>query len=434
MTRFAAWLVPFAVYAMSAYRTVGYWDVGEMDVVPYMFRLAHPPGAPLYVLIGWLWSHAFPFGSVAWRMSMLSAVAMSLAAWCVSAVVRELCDDAWASLAAALIFAFGSVAWAVATRADVHALETAAFALTLWRWLCWYRSGSRVDLYVAAAALGAALAIHPVAMWMLPGILTLVVARLHERPLAPLFVAAGIALTLAIVPYAFLPRDVVFAAGIEVRGAFSSPAAFVSTLLRETNVALLLALAGVAVAWRRHDVRVPALLLSGIGSTIFALGFPDESDITRYYLPLFAVLAAASGYGIGRLRRRYVSFACYSLAAVAIVWMLVGGRGFFDQPYDTRALDESNAVLRSTPDDAVLVSTWELAPTLEYRRDVDRATGHRLIVSSWYGDVADRLGGWLARRPVYVVGTPEGSVTGFGLERVATQTDLYRVERLPLKR
>ncbi len=94
-----AFAAPLALYVASAYRDVTYWDVGEMDTVPYILGIAHPPGLPLYTLLGWAFAHAVPFGSVAFRMSFLSALAMSVAAWFVFSIVVDLCDDSIAALA-----------------------------------------------------------------------------------------------------------------------------------------------------------------------------------------------------------------------------------------------------------------------------------------------------------------------------------------------
>ena len=117
--------VPLGVFAASAYRDAGFWDVGEMDTVPWILGIAHPTGFPAYVLIGWAWSHAVPLGSVAFRMSVLSALGASVAAWCVSRIVSDAWpEDAWLAAGCAWLFAFGLVVWTRATRAEVHALAT----------------------------------------------------------------------------------------------------------------------------------------------------------------------------------------------------------------------------------------------------------------------------------------------------------------------
>jgi len=60
----AATLVPLAVYVASLRGDVSYWDTGDLQTVPYILGIPYPTGFPGYVLIGWLWSHAFAVGSL----------------------------------------------------------------------------------------------------------------------------------------------------------------------------------------------------------------------------------------------------------------------------------------------------------------------------------------------------------------------------------
>ncbi len=57
-------------------RSVDYWDTGEMQTVPWILGIAHPTGFPAFVLGGFLFSHLVPIGSVAFRMSLFSGIAM----------------------------------------------------------------------------------------------------------------------------------------------------------------------------------------------------------------------------------------------------------------------------------------------------------------------------------------------------------------------
>ena len=53
--------------------TVG-GDAGELQYAGPLLALTHPTGQPLYVLLGFLWSHIIPIGTMAWRMNLLAAV------------------------------------------------------------------------------------------------------------------------------------------------------------------------------------------------------------------------------------------------------------------------------------------------------------------------------------------------------------------------
>lgn len=53
-------------------------DSGEFQLIVARWGLAHPPGYPLYTLIGGLWSHLFPWGDILWRINLLSALLAAL--------------------------------------------------------------------------------------------------------------------------------------------------------------------------------------------------------------------------------------------------------------------------------------------------------------------------------------------------------------------
>ena len=464
------------LYSVSAYRDVTYWDVGEMDTVPWILGIAHPPGAPAYVLIGWLFSHVVPLGSVAFRMSLLSACAMSVASWALYRAVYERRADTPASLCAAFVFATGLVVWTRATRAEVHAVETAFLALTLLFALRWYATSARKALYAAAAAYGVAIAVHPVALLAAPGLLAIVVGRMHESEPLDVERAFGVAAACAGIWYAYLPlrgafvsahgldpvsalglpggafwnydrpetldgfRALVTGAEVDVRAAFSGvfdarvmrAGAFAGTLLflREFGFATAaFVVAGWAIVWKRDAWLGAGLSAIAVAGPIFAFGFRDESDAARYVLPAFAVGAYFLGVAVEWLRGRNAVAGTVgaSVCAVTVALLLVQGRVLFGQPHDARARNEMREVLRATPGNAILVSTWVLAPVLAYGAYVERSTGARTVVPAWYGDTENLLGRWMHDRPVYVVGHPEGSVEGFRLERVGTRTELYVV-------
>ncbi len=471
----AAFGAPLILYAVTAHRFVGFWDVGEMDTVPYILGIAHPPGLPFYTLAGWVFSHALAFGPVAFRMSVFSALAMSIASWCVYAIVRELHGDAVPAVLAAWLFACGGVAWTVATRADVHAVEIALYATTLLLLLRWYRKPNRPRLYVTALTFGLAVAAHPVGLFLLPALLTLVIARLDETDGRPLLVASLIAVVSATIWLLYLPlrsayvtaahldpvaqlgvignafwdydhpmvpanffylvsaQDLDVAAGFHgyANGGFSDAlSSFFALCAHEmTPLGLIAAAIGAFFAVRRRDVRIAALFIAAVSPALFALGFRDESDASRYFLPAFVVLASLAGYGLSGLANALVRVPAHIAMLIVAGVLATTQPTISGQADDRRALDEANAVLQRTPDDAVIVASWTLSPALAYRAYVDRATGRRTIVPAWIGEIADRLDGWSARRPVFVVGTPEGSVRGFRLERLSAQPELYRVER-----
>ena len=78
-----------SIYIWSMPGTVVLEDDGYFILASFFGGYAHPPGYPLYSLLGKL-ATLFPFGSVASRMHALSAVIGALSCACLWFFVRQL--------------------------------------------------------------------------------------------------------------------------------------------------------------------------------------------------------------------------------------------------------------------------------------------------------------------------------------------------------
>ena len=65
------------VYMITLAPTVPFWDAGEFIACSYILGIPHPPGTPLYILLGRVWS-LIPLGTVAWRINAMSALPSAL--------------------------------------------------------------------------------------------------------------------------------------------------------------------------------------------------------------------------------------------------------------------------------------------------------------------------------------------------------------------
>ena len=68
----ASFLIPFAVYLLTVAHTVSFFDSGELISGAATLGVSHPPGYPLYVLTGHLFSY-MPLGNIAFRVNLLSS-------------------------------------------------------------------------------------------------------------------------------------------------------------------------------------------------------------------------------------------------------------------------------------------------------------------------------------------------------------------------
>lgn len=138
----AVGLVALAVYLATMAPTVLFADGGEFQFVPWLPGIAHPTGYPLYVLTGWLFSHALPIGEVAWRLNLFSAItgaaAVAMVYLLTETIARQTIPAAGigakrvTAAIAALSFAFGQTFWSQAIIAEVYSLHALFVAAILW--------------------------------------------------------------------------------------------------------------------------------------------------------------------------------------------------------------------------------------------------------------------------------------------------------------
>ena len=146
-------LSTLAVYATGVTPSIPFWDSGEFIATSHLLGIPHPPGTPLYVLIGRLFA-MLPFGNVEWQVNFLSALASALAVFFTFLVgvrfmriaqarkhERTVSDEiiAWTVGAVAAFFvAFSNTFWESAIEAEVYSLSSMVQILAIYLSLRWW--------------------------------------------------------------------------------------------------------------------------------------------------------------------------------------------------------------------------------------------------------------------------------------------------------
>ena len=182
-------------------------DSGEFQLVATVLGIAHPPGYPLYTLLGRLATLAIPWGDAALRLNALSALCSALTLGVVAHTVRRRTGSAAAALVAAGALGLSTTFWAQATTANIRALTGLFVALLLALALRWGEERSARRLWVLAGVFGLAVGHHaslaplglPLAgyvLWREPALLR--APRRWAAPLAALVASLGVLLYLPV--------------------------------------------------------------------------------------------------------------------------------------------------------------------------------------------------------------------------------------------
>src|SRR5690349_42388 len=85
-------LLVLAGYVFSLAPSVTFWDAGEFIAAMKILGIPHPPGTPLFMILGHVWGNALPFGEFAWRTNLMSAVFSAAASGFWFLIVHQLLE------------------------------------------------------------------------------------------------------------------------------------------------------------------------------------------------------------------------------------------------------------------------------------------------------------------------------------------------------
>ena len=366
-----ALLIPLAVYLRTLGPSISSGDSGELVTGAYCLGVVHPPGYPLYCLLGRLFA-LLPMGGVAHRLNFFSSLS---AVWCAGLVfvlargllirwdcrpadprlperrpvARSLRHSPWiegSALLAALSCAFSRTLWTQAVVAEVYVLHLLLLLLCVAALFWWRQREEGRFLLLFAFIYGLSLSHHPGSLLAAPAFGIFLIRhhhRLFESRRVPFLML--VLLLLGLTPSLYLPLRALARPPLDWSHP-TAPGDLLAHLTRATygslskhprSVALLgrqllawgdllgrqlgpgwtpLSLVGLIVLWaRRRDWGLFTLVLflaTGLG-VVGLLNFPATSRelylVRVFFIPAFAVMILWLGLGAGWLAGRVLAVA-----------------------------------------------------------------------------------------------------------------------------
>jgi len=183
-------IVVLALYVLTLAPTTAMWDTSEYIAAAYRMSLPHPPGNPLFILIGRVFTLLPIAPTVAERVNLLAAITSALAAglWFLvtERILRTWVEERWQRLlGAAVATLIGATAFTVWNQSvvneKVYTISLLGVALISWLTLRWIDSpdGFRADriLVLIAYLLGLGYANHMAGFLAAPAVAAAVLVR-----------------------------------------------------------------------------------------------------------------------------------------------------------------------------------------------------------------------------------------------------------------
>ena len=203
-------LVSFLVYYDTMAPTVSFWDCGEFIATSHTLGVPHPPGSPLFLIIGRVFS-MIPFSpDIAFRVNLISVFVSALAVMLLYLIIVKVIahwrggikenSDAIIAFGGALVgtltFAFTDSHWFNAVEAEVYSMSTFFTAIVVWLILHWSEraeeQGNERYILIIAYMIGLAIGIHLLNLLALPFIALIIYFRKQSFEWKSFLITIGI--------------------------------------------------------------------------------------------------------------------------------------------------------------------------------------------------------------------------------------------------
>jgi len=239
ITGWCAFLIALIVYTLTVEPTMSFWDCGEYIATSAKLQVGHPPGAPLFQMIGAFFAmFAIDNQHIALMVNMMSVFSSAFTIlflfWSSSMILKKIISQyseinknnsiviLGSSFVGALAYTFSDSFWASAVEAEVYAMASLFIALLFWLGLRWEQDMDTPKgnkwLLVISLVVGLTFGVHFMALLTIPAIGFLYYFKHYKEVTVKNFIIANI-VVVAILLFIFkllLPLTMAFFGKTEV--------------------------------------------------------------------------------------------------------------------------------------------------------------------------------------------------------------------------
>ena len=239
ITGWTAFAIALITYSLTVEPTMSFWDCGEYIATAAKLEVGHPPGAPLFQMLGAFFAmFAMSKESVALMVNMMSVISSAFTIlflfWSSTILLKKIVssyteinkDNSIAilgsSFVGALTFTFSDSFWFNAVEAEVYAMAMLLIALLLWLGLRWeqemHEPKGNKWLLLISLVVGLSFGVHFMALLTIPSIGFLYFFKNYKKITVTNFILANV-IIVAVLLFIFkllLPYSLAFFGKIEI--------------------------------------------------------------------------------------------------------------------------------------------------------------------------------------------------------------------------
>ena len=206
--------IALITYTLTLEPTVSYWDCGEYISTAVKLEVGHPPGAPLFQIIGAFFamftSDATQIAAMVNFMSALSsAFTILFLFWTITALAKKMIPKSeeisggnmyailGSGLVGSLAYCFSDSFWFSAVEAEVYAMSSFLMALLFWLGIRWeaemHKPKGNKWLLIISLVVGLSFGVHILSLLVIPSLVFLYIFKHFKDLSTKKFIIANIA-------------------------------------------------------------------------------------------------------------------------------------------------------------------------------------------------------------------------------------------------
>jgi hypothetical protein len=216
----ATFTIALLTYTLTLEPTVSYWDCGEYISTAVKLEVGHPPGAPLFQMLGAFFAmFTSEVTEIAKMVNFMSALASAFTIlfmfWTITALAKRLLKNSselpkstsiailGSGIVGALTYTFSDSFWFSAVEGEVYAMSSFLMALLFWLGLRWEAEMDKPQgnkwLLLISFVVGLSFGVHILSLLVIPSIVFLYIYKRYTNLTPKQFILANVISVLVLV-------------------------------------------------------------------------------------------------------------------------------------------------------------------------------------------------------------------------------------------
>ena len=215
----ATFSIALLTYSLTLEPTVSYWDCGEYISTAVKLEVGHPPGAPLFQMLGAFFAmFTSEVTEIAKMVNFMSALASAFTIlfmfWTITALAKKMIKNTaelssssaiailGSGIVGALTYTFSDSFWFSAVEGEVYAMSSFLMALLFWLGLRWEAEMDKPQgnkwLLLISFVVGLSFGVHILSLLVIPSIVFLYIFKKYDILNYKQFIIANVSAILVL--------------------------------------------------------------------------------------------------------------------------------------------------------------------------------------------------------------------------------------------